>query len=151
LSKKHKKSPDGSKSFFSRKKRAALIKLLLLVLLGSSLYLLANPAALPEGPPRDQALLLRDQIVQLLPPSTLNLPNLDPLVAKLAALRARLPERAVLGDQEIIVDQELENLSQTLKQLPADQYARFKNQLCADLVTQAIDACWLEATSSATP
>lgn len=137
-----KKSKSASKPFFSKKKKGFLIKLIFISALAGASYTIYDPSLISNQEKRDQVIAIKQDLVDKVN-KTLKDQDLPPILARLGSFSRYLPQGAVLGNQEIIVEDQLEQLTSHLKTLPAQQLDRLKTDLCADLVR--------EATSSSQP
>ena len=132
MGKKKKKTKDGdSKPLFSKKRRRGLIRLILLAIIGYVLYALYNPAIISNAQLQSQVLQFRTKLLSSSFTGQTQLVDFLNDHQSLSFFNRYLPQGAVLGDQEIKVEDLLNQATSELKKLPASQVERLKADFCA--------------------
>lgn len=147
MSKKNKKPvSDGPKPLISRRMRRRLIRLFLLAVIGSSAYAFYDPSIIPDPAIQNQVITARTKSAQVLAETTQVLPDSLPEQLNLSKLSQYIPQGAVLGNQQIDVENLMSTITTQLKEVPEEKAKQFKQDFCADLVRAAT-----ESSSKSTP
>lgn len=142
--KKKKKSKEG-KSFFSKKRKRLLFRLTIIGLLAYAGYTLANPETIKDPKRRAQVESLQQTISETSNKAQEQVVDKLPQSQKLTGLASSLSKQGVVvGDQEIYVEDAIDQVGESLKDLPKSQVQRIKADFCADV----IDIALREATAS---
>ena len=146
---KKKKSKDGPKPLIKRKHKRLFFRVLIAGTLALSAYTLFNPEIIKNQAAKEKVYGARQALVSISEQSQQQVEEKLPQIQQLTSIKERIPQEIVLGDQDIVVEEAIKQVTQNIEHLPAKQLERFRTDFCADLIKQAINAC--EASQSATP
>jgi len=137
MSKKKKHQSDGPRPLISRRLRRRFIRLFLFATVASTAYAFYDPAIIPDEGIKGRVESLRSQALDLATQSQSKLPTSLPQEIASSNLLDKLPQGAILGEQQIDVDTIFSSLTSKLKQLPQDQVKQIKRDFCSDLIYEA--------------
>ncbi len=116
---------------------------LLLVLLIAAGYVVYNPTVLPNESWRESISEAKEKFGEQNPETSSKVLGAftqakDAVVGW--AQKTTLPPALTGQETEIVVDEYVQDLTEQVKQLPADQFHKVKQQFCQDVVNEATEA-----------
>ena len=130
-----KKSKSPKKSGGSgRKMKKLLIRLVILIVVGGSLFVLYKPEVVQDEKSRERILGMRDQLSSIMVDANGKTHQIFQPLQTIAGQFDSIPNQIEIGDQEIYLDRTVSGISNQLEKLPIESYQRFKANFCSDAV-----------------
>ena len=120
--------------------RRGLMRIVMVGVLGAGVYLLSNPGAIENPKQREKVEAAREKLVESGSEGGDQLKvSIDSAkeYVKEAFETTKIPKNLTGGEEEIVVEELVNNLSEEVKQLPAEQVKKVKIQFCQDVINEA--------------
>ena len=158
MAKNKKLTPELRRKRSARRLKKRIIQLVLLAVVGGSVYLLVNPQIVADPVRRGQIEQVREKVMGAsVGTESVNVISQDSDNGAQAVISQaisksksyidqafrtiKIPKKISGTSEEIVVEDVVSNLSNELKQLPAEQVKKIKIELCQDVIEEAVLAC----------